>query len=212
MVLSKPQPWVSADDAILAIDLAADGTAGADGKITQSREFMFTEWSATAETDLQGLSDAFDTNFDGVFDARDARWSEFRIWRDANSDGESQEGELIDLDTAGITSLNLSAEGDKITLPDGSIVHGIGEYTRSLTARRAAMVTLNFIILARVIKLLKTKMAVILNLKRARSTATSWLSMQLRALVSTLPTTDMLAAKALSLTISSSPTANKASR
>ena len=123
--------WVSADDAILAIDLAEDGTAGADGRITQSKEFMFTEWSATAETDLEGLSEAFDTNFDGVFDARDARWSEFRIWRDANSDGESQEGELIDLDTAGITSLNLTAEGDKITLPDGSVVHGIGEYTKS---------------------------------------------------------------------------------
>jgi len=123
--------WVGADDAILAIDLAADGTAGADGRITQSKEFMFTEWSATAATDLEGLTDAFDTNFDGVFDARDARWSEFRIWQDANSDGESQDGELIDLDTAGITSLNLTAEGDKITLPDGSIVHGIGEYTKS---------------------------------------------------------------------------------
>ncbi|WP_415158130.1 hypothetical protein [Maritalea sp.] len=123
--------WVGADDAILAIDLAADGSAGADGRITQSKEFMFTEWSATAKTDLEGLTEVFDTNFDGVFDARDARWSEFRVWQDANSDGESQEGELVDLDTAGITSLNLQAEGDKIVLPDGSVVHGIGDFTKS---------------------------------------------------------------------------------
>ncbi|WP_201341755.1 hypothetical protein [Abyssogena phaseoliformis symbiont] len=62
------------------VDLDETGNAGADGKISSTKEFVFSNWSEAANTDLEGLKDAFDSNKDGVFDNQDTCFSEFRIW------------------------------------------------------------------------------------------------------------------------------------
>ena len=41
------------DDGILVIDLAEDGTAGADGKISRTREIALALWDEDADTDLE---------------------------------------------------------------------------------------------------------------------------------------------------------------
>jgi len=66
-----------------------------------------------AQTDLEGLT-AFDTNNDGLLDANDADFGKFRVWQDLDQDGESDEGELKTLEEAGITSFELTSEGDRI--------------------------------------------------------------------------------------------------
>lgn len=134
--------WVGPSDGLLVIDLAADGSAGADGKIDQAREIAFSLWKTEDErqaelieqgiddtgrmvTDLEGLRYAFDTNGDGVLDGNDVRWSEFRVWQDLNQNGIADEGELQTLDEAGIRLINLlpSSEGAK-AFADGSAITG----------------------------------------------------------------------------------------
>ncbi|HEX2134881.1 MAG TPA: hypothetical protein VHG30_03115 [Microvirga sp.] len=75
--------WASPDDGILVIDLAEDGAAGPDGRITNVMEVAFARWFTGATTDLMGLRRAFDANGDNLPDSRDPRFAEFRIWRDA---------------------------------------------------------------------------------------------------------------------------------
>ena len=111
--------WVGADDGLLVIDL------GNDGQITDAREVAFANWTDAQDTDLQALASTFDSNDDGVFDARDSRFSEFRIRHDANSDGHADEGELQTLEASGIQSMALHVkDGTGVKLDDGTEVHG----------------------------------------------------------------------------------------
>ena len=93
--------WVGADDGFLAIDLGAEASQGPDGVIDQASEIVFTQWLEGSTSDMAALRGVFDTNADGRLDAGDARWNEFRVWKDANSDGVSQAGEVVTLDALG---------------------------------------------------------------------------------------------------------------
>lgn len=102
--------WLGADDGFLALD--RDG----DGKITSLSEVSFAQDLEGAETDLEGLR-AYDTNEDGVFDAQDERFGEFRVWQDRNQNGRGGRRELMTLEEAGITSISLdgTSTGNEIT-------------------------------------------------------------------------------------------------
>jgi hypothetical protein len=107
----------AADDGFLVIVLNADGTRGAgDGLIDQRSELVLSDWGPEGSTDLQALAEAvdedgnllFDTNGDGVLDANDTSYGEFRVWQDLDQDGEVDEGELRTLPEAGISQINLT--------------------------------------------------------------------------------------------------------
>ncbi len=114
--------WVSSEDALLAIDIDGDGT------IDKAEEVNFTLHHEDAETDLDGVRLAFDSNQDGVLDAQDERFADFRVWQDADGDGVSDEGELKTLSEAGIASIGLEAERDDQEI-DGNILHRTTEMT-----------------------------------------------------------------------------------
>jgi Ca2+-binding RTX toxin-like protein len=123
--------WVGPQDGFLTIDLAADGSAGADGVIDQRKEVAFTDWAAGTKSDLEGLRIAFDSNGDGVLDNRDERWGEFRIWQDLDQDGRTDAGELKTLAEWGISSISLTAgQGETSPRSDGSHVGATIDYTR----------------------------------------------------------------------------------
>ncbi|MEM0977462.1 MAG: hypothetical protein AAGJ34_08000 [Pseudomonadota bacterium] len=65
--------WAAAGDGVLFYD--PDGT----GEITELRQFVFTEWDPTASSDIEALANVFDSNGDGVFDANDAEWANFKV-------------------------------------------------------------------------------------------------------------------------------------
>lgn len=90
--------WVGPNDGMLVIDL------GGDSIIDKADEISFKRWSPDATTDLDGLRIAFDSNHDGVFNAQDARFSEFRIWQDSNQDGVSDPGELFSFESQGVAA------------------------------------------------------------------------------------------------------------
>ncbi|WP_245510191.1 beta strand repeat-containing protein [Rhizobium leguminosarum] len=121
--------WVGPQDGFLAIDLGADGTAGADGQIDQARELAFSLWNDGATSDLDGLRLAFDTNHDNVLDLNDDRWSEFRVWRDLNQNGVSDAGELQTMTDAGVRLINLMPTSDGAqAFADGSMITGTSSY------------------------------------------------------------------------------------
>ena len=95
--------WAGAVGGLLVIDLAANGAPGPDGKIDQAREIAFAQWTADPnDTDLEALAAVFDTNHNNAFDGSDARWGEFRIWKDANQDGVTDANEMFTLAALGI--------------------------------------------------------------------------------------------------------------
>jgi hypothetical protein len=78
--------WTGGRDGLLAIDLDGSGT------INAPREFAFDSGTMAADTDMEAFRANFDTDDNGVFDARDSRWSQAGVWVDANQDGLSQAG------------------------------------------------------------------------------------------------------------------------
>jgi hypothetical protein len=123
--------WAGNRDGFLAIDLGPDGKSAPDGVIDQAKEIVFTEWSPGASSDMAALRAVFDTDHNGVLDHGDARWSEFRVWQDANGDGVSQPGELNTLDALGLASIGLEPGGAPQRFSDGSAIQGLAGFTRA---------------------------------------------------------------------------------
>ncbi|MEL7046358.1 MAG: hypothetical protein AAGL66_15280, partial [Pseudomonadota bacterium] len=118
--------WVVPEDGLLVID------ANQSGSIDELREFVFTEWSEQAATDLEAIAEVFDSDASGVLDAGDEAWNQFGVWQDANSNGVTDEGELRSLGELGVESIALSYSDGSVpgTAADGDVViHGQTEVT-----------------------------------------------------------------------------------
>jgi len=98
--------WVGPDDGLLVIDADNSGT------VNQSKEYVFTQWTDKAETDLEAIAEVFDTNKDGVLDAQDEQWDQFGVWQDTDSDGVTDEGEFVPLSELGVDSIALTYNDD----------------------------------------------------------------------------------------------------
>ena len=116
--------WISSGDGFLALDRNHDGV------IDKGAEISFINDKPGATTDLEGLT-AYDSNADGVFDAKDARFGEFLVWQDANSDGISQAGELKSLSAAGIASISLDIKKVAPSDEGGVAILGTSTFTRT---------------------------------------------------------------------------------
>ena len=119
--------WAGRDDALLAYD------KNGDGDITAHDEISFVGYKAGARTDWEGLMH-FDSNNDGVLDNRDAGFAKFRVWQDADGDGDIDAGELKTLAQRGIRSLDLNPNYGAQLSPtdrDGNLIYGEGGYTKT---------------------------------------------------------------------------------
>lgn len=117
--------WAGPKDAFLAVD--RDG----DGAINRLSEISFVQDKEGAKTDLEGLT-AWDTNGDGVLDAKDKDWGKLLVWTDKNQNGRSTKGELQTLKEAGITSFNLkgAATGFDPSTTTESYIQNTFSFTR----------------------------------------------------------------------------------
>ena len=98
--------WLADEaDAVLAVDYDFDG------QVTHGYEIAFADWHEDAQTVLQGLQLAFDSNQDGLLNESDEHWSQFGIWIDRNQNGISEAGEFKSLSEAGIKEFDLSSDG-----------------------------------------------------------------------------------------------------
>ncbi|MET0208873.1 MAG: hypothetical protein ABW220_07500, partial [Burkholderiaceae bacterium] len=97
--------WVAPGDGLLVRDL--DG----NGRIDSGRE-LFGQQSllASGATALHGFQalEAFDLNGDHQVDAAEIQDAGIQVWRDVNSNGETDEGELLDAAQVGVHTLLLA--------------------------------------------------------------------------------------------------------
>ncbi|MGB5076784.1 MAG: DUF5801 repeats-in-toxin domain-containing protein, partial [Sphingorhabdus sp.] len=115
--------WVGADDGLLVID------KNSDGKVNDGSEVVF---GFGGLSDLAGLAARYDSNGDGKLEATDIEFAKFAVWRDADSDGVTDEGELQSLATAGIASISLVSDGRGYSAAGGEVtVVGEATYVRS---------------------------------------------------------------------------------
>ena len=104
-----------------------------DGLINDGAE-MFGEATVLANGEraqdgFEALSD-LDTNQDAVVDNQDEAFNSLAIWRDANTDGVTDAGELLTLAQHGIESLNLSyAESDRVD--NGNQLRLVSNFTKT---------------------------------------------------------------------------------
>ena len=123
--------WAAADDGFLIIDLDENGELtpeGGDGDVTHAKELAFANWTEEEDTDLEGLAAVFDSNQDGVLDENDEHWESFKIWQDKDQDGDVDEGEMQTLEEAKIAKFDLTSDGNREELEDGTVIHGIGSF------------------------------------------------------------------------------------
>ncbi len=115
--------WVGTDDGFLVYDYDHDQV------VTHADELSFRDYQADAATDLEGLQ-AFDTNADGVFDSNDLEWESFGVWRDANSNGQTDDGEFSSLADLEIQSIHLQSD-ENYHLENGNVVYGTTSYEKT---------------------------------------------------------------------------------
>jgi hypothetical protein len=123
--------WAGAQDGVLVWDKYHDG------QVHDHTQYAFAQYDTTSAakgktaTDLSGLAQAFDSNHDGVFDAQDAQFADFKVWQDANQNGVSDAGEVKTLAELGLASFSLSSDGVARTPVAG--VHEAGHTTATAT-------------------------------------------------------------------------------
>lgn len=108
--------WVGADDGLLVRDI--DG----NGQIDNGSELfgdMTSMEEAVASHGFEALQQ-FDTNQDNVINQMDAIYSELSVWKDANQNGQVDEGELLTLEELGIAGLNLVYEDIEVRDENGN--------------------------------------------------------------------------------------------
>lgn len=95
----KQTGWVSPSDALLMIDKNSDGI------INDSSELLGDDY--LKENGCLALN-GFDSNNDGIVSNDDFHWEYLKLWRDENSDGQTQPEELLGLSQVGISSISLN--------------------------------------------------------------------------------------------------------
>jgi hypothetical protein len=94
-----------------------------DGSITSGAELFGTATrlpnGQRATNGFEALQ-ALDSDGDGQFTPNDVAWNDIKLWFDLDHNGISASGEMISLDQAGITSINLNYVGVHETDPYGN--------------------------------------------------------------------------------------------
>ncbi len=104
--------WVGTDDGLLVRDLNENGVIDDGTELFGINSVLSS--GAIAENGFEALSD-LDSNEDGVFNSLDTAWNSVKVWKDADQDGITDEGELVTLENAGVTGINLNYTSQNTT-------------------------------------------------------------------------------------------------
>ncbi|WP_434428692.1 calcium-binding protein [Xylella fastidiosa] len=121
--------WVKPDDGFLVLDRNGNGRIDDGSELFGADTILANGHKATSG--FEALRD-LDSNGDGLFDAADARFTDVRVWRDLNQDGQSQANELFTLSSLGIASITLTPTNtEDVDLGNGNLIDNRGTYTRT---------------------------------------------------------------------------------
>lgn len=119
--------WVGPADGLLVCDLNGNGRIESGAELFGDQTVLAN--GSTAASGFGALA-ALDVNGDGWVDAADADFASLRVWRDANSNGVSDTGELLTLDELGITSFAAAPLNIDHQAVEGGERTGEGAFTR----------------------------------------------------------------------------------
>ena len=120
--------WLQPDDGWLVLDRNSNGTIDNGGELFGVDT---TKTDGTKASDgFDALSD-LDSNNDNVFDSKDTRFADVRVWRDLNQDGVSQSSELSTLAANNIRSISLNKTSATTNLGNGNAQTATATYTRT---------------------------------------------------------------------------------
>jgi Ca2+-binding RTX toxin-like protein len=105
--------WATGGDGVLAIDKNGNGKIDNQGEL-----FGNTATYANGFLNLK----QYDSNADNKITSADAQFANLRVWVDADSDGQTDAGELKTLASLGITQINLAATALTSTYLNGNRV------------------------------------------------------------------------------------------
>ena len=116
--------WVDAEDGLLARDINRDGMIN-DGSELFGSATQLAE-KGKAKDGFEAL-ESLDVNQDGWLDASDSSFEDLKVWVDKNSDGFTDDGELLPLGQVGVRRIDLSAEpSEKVS--QGNLIGLVSEY------------------------------------------------------------------------------------
>ena len=121
--------WVGADDGLLVRDLNANGQIDSGAELFGNHTMLAN--GTRASNGFQALAE-LDTNHDGLINSYDAEAvASLRVWRDADGDGQTDAGELLTFEQAGVQALNVgyTDHGTRTPLdPQGNQHRQTGSY------------------------------------------------------------------------------------
>lgn len=118
--------WAGADDGLLVLDRNGDGQIN-DGSELFGNNTQLANGQA-ASNGFEALAE-LDSNSDGVINAQDAQFADLKVFRDANQNGVTDEGELIAMNDAGVQSINVGYTESTAIDEFGNSLRQEGSYT-----------------------------------------------------------------------------------
>ena len=127
--------WIEKDDGLLALDKNNNGKIDNGNELFGNHTISNTAYGYTDKKATNGYEalKAYDLNSDNVIDEKDEIFNKLKIWKDKNSNGITDEGELSPLADNNIKSIDLNykeiaidensntvKQSSKVTLKDGS--------------------------------------------------------------------------------------------
>lgn len=120
--------WVAPGDAMLVLDRNSNNRIDGGAELFGSRTKLIN--NTYAENGFIALAE-FDLNVDGKIDASDAVFNSLQLWRDLNSNGVSDAGELQSLSAAGVASVSATYTTKKFTDLNNVEHREAGTFTKS---------------------------------------------------------------------------------
>ncbi|WBA82171.1 calcium-binding protein [Endozoicomonas sp. GU-1] len=127
-LLAEKTGWVGKNDGLLVFD------RNADGQISSGAELFGNQTTLTngekAANGFEALKD-LDSNGDGVLNQSDEAWSKLQVWKDTDSNGVVDSGELLSMADVGVAAINTEYATGKTTDSSGNEHRETGSFTRT---------------------------------------------------------------------------------
>ena len=120
--------WVGKDDGLLVRDLNNNGQIDNGTELFGNNSVLSS--GEKAANGFEALAD-LDSNNDGVFNSSDTVWNQVKVWQDANSNGVVDEGELLTLEQANVSGINLDYNSSSTTDDNGNQHNQTGTFIKT---------------------------------------------------------------------------------
>lgn len=119
--------WIDPNDGLLTLDLNGNGKIDNGGELFGN----YTKHGTMNAVNGFLALGMYDTNLDRQIDRQDRIWNDLRVWRDQNSDGISDNGELFTLESLNIKTLHLHYTSSTYVDSNGNAHKQQGAYIKT---------------------------------------------------------------------------------